>query len=164
MQLGPSTVSKWHPKGLFKKSAQIDLRAKRQEREGRREGGRKVGVRYRQRRAFVSHCVWVQERDRQNERTVHTFPRRNLHCLPPPTGRQGVKTGSERERVFINHTLALSPSPSSPPLPPFVCISLHRAQLRGMHGGCCGVISPAWSSSWDQTRRAHVPHSGEQAS
>ena len=43
MQLGPSTVSKWHPEGLFKKSAQIDLRAKRQEREGRREGGREEG-------------------------------------------------------------------------------------------------------------------------
>ena len=119
MQLGPSTVSKWHPEGLFKKSAQIDLRAKRQEREGRREGGRKVGVRYRWRRALVSRCVWVQERDRQNERTVHTFPRRNRHSLPPRQGSREWKLGArERESVHKSYFSALSISilPSSPPL------------------------------------------------
>ena len=38
----------------------------------------------------------------------------------PPDREAGSENWErERERVFINHTLALSPSPSSPPLPPF---------------------------------------------
>lgn len=83
-------------------------------------------------RAHVSHCVCVLGKDRQNEKTVHIFPQRSQHCLPP-TGKQREENKNRSKRVFINHTLPfVHPPPTLASLP----LSLEDA-------GCERVKDPA---------------------